>query len=698
MNFAKRFILLGLFIISALLAAPGSLAAVTTGALLGEMTDLRGLSRYPSPAYQTVQFSSYDRTSKAPYSPGWFANSDGFGGEPTPNFQAVLRQPGPDGVGQYLIAGVKGPGAIVRTWTPNPDAFGGRLTVTLDGNPVPLFDGDPKGFFRFRYATLARLKEPYTEGFSQRDACYFPIPFAKELRIVWTGKIKDFHFYHVNVRKYAPGTEVRTFRPADLVTYREQIQAALEKLQPNGPMASVGRKLAIDVTLDPTSNTEILRLDQMGAIEELTLRLEARDLRQALRQTILRAYFDGSQKPQIEAPLGDFFCSAPGIVPFSSLPLTVRPDGTMTCRFVMPFRHSVILKLRNYGTGPVRAVGWARVGDEPWDPARSMHFRAQWRVSHGLLAGGDEEVCDLPFLNAGGGRGLLVGTAAFLRNPTGMATCAGSWWGEGDEKIWVDDESFPSTFGTGSEDYFNYSWSCNALFEHAYCAQPLVTGPGEGGFTVNSRFHILDPIPFRHNLSFSMELWHHTLTPDLSYGRLVYYYAEPQTHDDHPKISVRDVRQGLDYPTNLQPAALGLPEQNATFVQAEEALRRWQRHAQVVNFPLASAGKLVQWQPTAEGEKLKFTLSIPKAGEYLIIATIVQSPDSGRVSLALDDQPPSPGVVDLYVPNLTLLHNYYLEPVRLTPGKHTLTLTAQPKNPASLGSGVGVDFFWLVPL
>jgi len=55
-----------------------------------------------------------------------------------------------------------------------------------------------------------------------------------------------------------------------------------------------------------------------------------------------------------------------------------------------------------------------------------------------------------------------------------VVTIGGSWWGEGDEKIWLDDHPFPSFFGTGSEDFFNYSWSNNDLFNHAYGGQLLV--------------------------------------------------------------------------------------------------------------------------------------------------------------------------------------------------------------------------------
>ena len=76
---------------------------VTTGSLYEEMIDMVGLAEFPEPAYETVQFSSYDRRSNLPGGGDWFANSDGFGNEPIPGFEAVLREPGEDGIGEYLM-------------------------------------------------------------------------------------------------------------------------------------------------------------------------------------------------------------------------------------------------------------------------------------------------------------------------------------------------------------------------------------------------------------------------------------------------------------------------------------------------------------------------------------------------------------------------------------------------------------------
>ena len=49
-----------------------------------------------------------------------------------------------------------------------------------------------------------------------------------------------------------------------------------------------------------------------GAVRELKLRLKSSQLDEALRGCLLRITFDGSQRPQVEAPVGDFFGSGPG--------------------------------------------------------------------------------------------------------------------------------------------------------------------------------------------------------------------------------------------------------------------------------------------------------------------------------------------------------------------------------------------------
>src|SRR5262245_18735577 len=100
------------------------------------------------------------------------------------------------------------------------------------------------------------------------------------------------------------------------------------------------------------------------------------------------------------------------------------------------------------------------------------------------------------------GKGVFVGDSLHVVNPVK------GWWGEGDEKIYIDGETFPSHFGTGTEDYYGYACCSPDKFYHPYHNQPRCDGPGNFGNTSVNRWHILDTIPFENHLRFDMEAWH----------------------------------------------------------------------------------------------------------------------------------------------------------------------------------------------
>ena len=150
-----------------------------------------------------------------------------------------------------------------------------------------------------------------------------------------------------------------------------------------------------------------------------------------------------------------------------------------------------------------------------------MHFHAKWRAETlKTRPFRDWTYCDLK------GKGVFVGDMLSLTNPVT------AWWGEGDEKIFVDGESFPSWFGTGSEDYYGYAWSDPKPFQHAYHNQTRCDGPGNRGRTSVNRFHILDAIPFTTSFRFDMEFWHWTPNIDVPHAATSYWYARPGATDD----------------------------------------------------------------------------------------------------------------------------------------------------------------------
>jgi hypothetical protein len=90
MNHVTRSVLLA---VSFVIASNARAAEpITTGSLISEMIDLKRLADMPKPFFHTVQFSSYDHRSTLPGGPHWFDNADGFGGDPVPNFEAVIHQ------------------------------------------------------------------------------------------------------------------------------------------------------------------------------------------------------------------------------------------------------------------------------------------------------------------------------------------------------------------------------------------------------------------------------------------------------------------------------------------------------------------------------------------------------------------------------------------------------------------------------
>lgn len=670
---------------------------ISTASLFQEMVDLEKLTRFPAPAYTTVQFSSYDRRSDLPEGPGWFANSDGFGGEPVPNFEKILKPPGTDGVGEYLIADVKGPGAIVRLWTA---AIAGRIRAFIDGSKRPFYDGEAVSFFHRIYdhfPEVENLDRTFLERtVYQRDAAYAPIPFQNSLRIVWIGNIKDIHFYQVGVRLYEVGTEVQSFYPRDLVEEKDKINAVLAVLADpdrNRRESSFENEACFFSSLPPQEKRVLLSLDGPGAIHNLTLKLQAEDTREALRKTILHIHFDGYPQGQVQSPVGDFFGAAPGINPYQSLPFSVFPDGTQVSRFVMPFKKTCQIVLENQSDQPVNITGSVRSEPYVWDDGRSMHFRARWRIDHELVAS-NKDVQDLPFLVASGS-GVYVGTTSYLMNPCPVPTPNGNWWGEGDEKVFIDGEDNPSTFGTGSEDYYNYSWSSPDIFFFPYCGQPRNDGPGNRGFVTNFRWHILDPLPFRSGLAFFMELYHHERTPGLSYGRIGYHYARPGLKDDLLPIKPSDVRT-LEIPLWAPEGRRGA--RNAVFFEAETLLgdpsSTYLRGGRL----FSNKGALI-WSPDKPGTVKDFLWNVDEAGNYRIRSTLVLDKTSGSVS-ALVDGSPVPWIgdvesVSLHRPHRTLLRTFDLPVMALSAGEHTLTLKFEGAGPSVGNPSIGIDFIWI---
>src|SRR5579872_476414 len=202
---------------------------------------------------------------------------------------------------------------------------------------------------------------------------------------------------------------------------------------------------------------DVFKASGPGVITHIWFTIAARSANH-LKEIVLRGYWDGNAKPSIEAPIGDFFGLNLGqYAIYESAYLACSPGKSLNCYFSMPYRQSARLTVTNEGHDDIGAF-YSNIDYQTVNalPADALYFHAQYRQAAPCVPNtGDKHNLDgkLNYVYAETrGRGHLMGvTLGVLQNADG-------WWGEGDEMIFVDNDSMPVITGTGSEDYFLGSW------------------------------------------------------------------------------------------------------------------------------------------------------------------------------------------------------------------------------------------------
>jgi hypothetical protein len=213
------------------------------------------------------------------------------------------------------------------------------------------------------------------------------------------------------------------------------------------------------------------------------------------QEMLLRIYYDGSSRPGVEAPVGDFFANAFGKrSEVISLPVVVEDADSYNCFWKMPFRKSIRAEIVNQSEQNVSLlyynIDWIKKDSLPDD---TPYFYAQYRQEYPVEQGKDYVILDTK------GKGQYVGTVLSVR------TRSPSWFGEGDEKMYIDGEKTASIWGTGTEDYFLSAWglkkTSTPYFGTSYFDQWGIVG----GHTSAYRWHIADPIVFNTGIRVTIE-------------------------------------------------------------------------------------------------------------------------------------------------------------------------------------------------
>lgn len=660
----------------ALLTGP----AVTTDGLLREMTDRTRLTASDWPSYTTHQASSYDRASLTPGNEAWFANAD---------FGKFVREETNQGRQEMVMADLKGPGAVVRIWSANPL---GTIRFYFDGETSPRLTANMADLLRGK---VAPFELPFAYEAARGCTLYFPFPYAQSLKITVedpSGNKAKSLYYHVGYRSYIPGPNVAvgSYQPKeDHSQLMAKVSAELTK--PHDPAEAFTSNPPFAQLLRPGESREVkhsLETIEM-AITNLSLIVEDRSkgtepwsdparLTQILRHLIIECEFDG--QTTVRVPAADFFGAAPSPVGRSQTFMTsldyADKKAFMSSRWVMPFGQTAVIRLINRGKSPV--VYYLAVEKSPytWHDG-SLLFHAEWR-DHGVRSRPFADMTALDFP----GQGRFVGLAMHIANRTP------TWWGEGDEKIWVDGDAFPSTFGTGTEDYFGYAWCDPTPFAMPYHAQPHAGKPGNFGQTSNVRWHVLDDIPFTKSIKFAIEKWHWE-DADTSFATTAFWYARPSSYQVAAIPTERLAPMETIPPKPVEGAIEG---ETLPIIEVKGGTTERQG-----GFRALSAGEQLWWKDAAVGSKLRLKITIPRAGRYAVQGHFCFASDYGRHRLSLAGQPL--GEHDFYGQGVTW-KRLELGTVELPVGETEFVVEVLGSNPLAEPKRhmFGLDYLLLTPV
>lgn len=497
-------------------------AQVSMQSLLNEMVDRDKIAQFPSHDFRLKQQSSYNRGSTTPDDPeGWFLNHDFNSNKKDKNF---VRTEVNNGRKEWVLMDEAGPGVLVRTWMPwrndKKATTNSIIRFYVDGQSEPEYEGN-------MFSLLDGSEDipfPLAHKSLRSAVSFFPMPYAKRLKV--TVSERPF-FYQLTYREYDKNTPVNSFNLADFNKLKPLInQVANELVQPEPP--TKGQAVKLSGQLAAGEEQAVSLPDGSAAIKALTLKLNDYSKQNIMRSVVLKIKFDGQQT--VYTPISEFFGAGVGLNPFNGWYRTVSDNGLLTSRWVMPYQKSASISLLNLSQHKVEFNLSAQVSDWQWDQ-NSLYFHAAWRGEYPVAT---RPFSDWNYVNLQG-RGVYVGDTLTIWNPIAR------WWGEGDEKIFVDGESFPSIFGTGTEDYYGYSWGGRStdFYEHPFHAQPFshkynklnrksVDERNTQGYSTETRTRALDTMPFAKSLKLDMEVWHWKEV-DMGYAVGAYWYGDLNT-------------------------------------------------------------------------------------------------------------------------------------------------------------------------
>lgn len=331
---------------------------------------------------------------------------------------------------------------------------------------------------------------------------------------------------------------------------------------------------------------------------------------QHYRDLLIKITWDDAEKPSVLCPYGDFFGQGNCYVnSFESLWFTSSTDNNnkqhkltaLNCYLPMPFRKRARIEFVNEGNRECRQyfyIDYETYADERALGPAPAYLHAEFRMERpfggwgpdlwpnspevdGILLTGRDAWDQNYVLTEVKGRGHYIGCFFNVvnlqsKNFRDMHDPSYSWWGEGDEMIWVDGYSWPPDLhGTGTEDYFNQAMGMqrNACLRNGTAIHEFDTE----GFSTSYVFHVENPVRFQSALKATLEIGHaNHLGNDIS--SVAFFYLEtPAGVLPPPPVEVRRPLARIRGTWNLTSRNRHSTKQIPVVAAKQLELRQWRR-------------------------------------------------------------------------------------------------------------------------
>ena len=252
---------------------------------------------------------------------------------------------------------------------------------------------------------------------------------------------------------------------------------------------------------------------------------------------VMRIYWENEEFPSVEAPISAFFGCAydenfkdrdGNYIVLNSAKILTAPGRGFNSYWEMPFEKHCRITMENRSkkeeTLYYMISGW--YGEIPQDAG---YFHAAYRQEHPVTKGRAYTIID-----GIEGRGCFAGLT-LATGMNGNNTC----WVEGEAKMYIDEDQYPSMNYTGTEDYFcgSYGFGNDIILNRYQTFSGMYTGlfaimgdnrefyNGQQRFLLY-RFHEKDPVYFSKNFKMTIDNLGWTGPRYDDYTSVAYWYLE----------------------------------------------------------------------------------------------------------------------------------------------------------------------------